>query len=118
MRRNQPNVHEVKKLDNGGGWHGAQLTLLIAGHWQYYRAKILKYLRQIAVITPYLRFTFKYTSASGDDKAGIDLAFRRRADKMPAPPQVPHGPPVWRCCTTDFALQTPRHKQSTNSRAA
>ena len=25
--RNQPNVHEVKKLDNSGNWHGAQLTL-------------------------------------------------------------------------------------------
>lgn len=33
-RRNQPNVHEVKKLSNSGDWHGAQLTLIIAGHWQ------------------------------------------------------------------------------------
>jgi hypothetical protein len=32
--RNQPNVHEVKKLSNSGKWHGAQLTLIIAGHWQ------------------------------------------------------------------------------------
>lgn len=58
-------------------------------HSQYYRAKILKYLRQIAVITPYLRFTFKYTGASsGDDRGNIDLTFKRRADKMPAPPKV------------------------------
>jgi DNA topoisomerase VI subunit B len=54
---------------------------------QYYRAKILKYLRQVAVITPYLRFTFKYTGAS-DEKGNIDLTFRRRADKMPEPPKA------------------------------
>ena len=26
--------------DNGDRWHGAQLSLIIAGHWQYYRAKV------------------------------------------------------------------------------
>lgn len=31
-------MHEVKKLDNSGNWHGAQLTLVIAGHWQVRRA--------------------------------------------------------------------------------
>lgn len=52
-RRNQPNVHEQKLLDNGEGWHGAELSVVIAGNWQYYRAKVFKYLQQIAVITPY-----------------------------------------------------------------
>lgn len=51
--RNQPNVHEQKLLDNADGWHGAELSVVIAGNWQYYRAKVLKYLQQIAVITPY-----------------------------------------------------------------
>ena len=51
--RNQPNVHVSKLLDNPDGWHGAELSLIIAGNWQYYRAKVLKYLQQIAVITPY-----------------------------------------------------------------
>lgn len=39
------------------------------------------------MITPYLRFTFKYTGAA-DDKGNIDLTFRRRSDKMPEPPKV------------------------------
>ena len=52
-RRNQPNVHEQRLLDNPDGWHGAELSVIIAGNWQYYRAKVLKYLQQIAVITPY-----------------------------------------------------------------
>jgi DNA topoisomerase VI subunit B len=46
-------VHEGRLLDNPHGWHGAELSVTIAGNWQYYRAKILKYLQQIAVITPY-----------------------------------------------------------------
>lgn len=28
---NQPNVHEQKLLDNSGGWHGAELSVVIAG---------------------------------------------------------------------------------------
>lgn len=82
-RRNQPNVHESKLLDNPDGWHGAELSVVIAGalpygcrgggcveealvrlsllpllcrlagSWTYYRAKVIKYLQQIAVITPY-----------------------------------------------------------------
>lgn len=51
--RNLPNVHEERLLDNPEGWHGAELSVTIAGNWQYYRNKILKYLQQIAVITPY-----------------------------------------------------------------
>jgi hypothetical protein len=66
-------------------------TSIYAQRWlfalQYYRAKILKYLRQVAVITPYLRFTFKYSGA-GDDKGDIDLTFRRRSDKMSEPPKA------------------------------
>jgi DNA topoisomerase VI subunit B len=46
-------VHSSSKLPNADGWHGAALSLTIEGNWSSYRAKLLKYLRQIAVITPY-----------------------------------------------------------------
>jgi DNA topoisomerase VI subunit B len=51
--RNEPNVHKSSQLPNKDSWHGAELSLTIEGNWTYYRSKILKYLRQIAVITPY-----------------------------------------------------------------
>jgi hypothetical protein len=51
--RNAPNVHSAAKLPNADGWRGAALSLTIEGNWSSYRAKLLKYLRQIAVITPY-----------------------------------------------------------------
>ena len=56
------------------------------------RGKILKYLRQIAVITPYSEFTFCYKAE--DDKNSVDAVFRRRTSKMPLPPEVRHS--AWR----------------------
>ena len=53
IQRNQPNVHEERLLPNPDRWHGAELSVVIEGNWQYYRSKILKYLQLVAVITPY-----------------------------------------------------------------
>ena len=47
-----------------------------------------RYLRQIAVITPYAEFKFTYTAE--DDKSSMRTTFARRTDKMPAPPQACH----------------------------
>lgn len=53
IQRNEPNIYKEHQRPNPEGWHGAEVSVTIAGNWQYYRAKILRYLRQIAVITPY-----------------------------------------------------------------
>jgi DNA topoisomerase VI subunit B len=45
-----------------------------------------RYLRQIAVITPYARFDFAYTGE--DARNSVAVTFARRTDKMPPPPQV------------------------------
>ena len=84
--RNEPNVHEAKMLDNADRWHGSDLSVTILGNWQYYRAKIIKYLRQIAVITPYSQFTFTFKSE--DASNNIHVVFARRTEKMPEPPKV------------------------------
>jgi len=65
--------------------------VVIEGNWTNYRAKLLKYFRQIAVITPYADFTFTYNAENG--KNSFVSRFRRRADKMPRPPaEVKHHP--------------------------
>lgn len=86
IQRNQPNVHESKLLDNSDGWHGAELSVVIAGNWQYYRAKVLKYLQQIAVITPYAEFRFAFKAE--DEKSSINVTFARRTSTMPQPPKA------------------------------
>ena len=50
---------EEKQLPNPDRWVGAELSLIVEGNMKVYRSKILKYLRQIAVITPYATFRFR-----------------------------------------------------------
>jgi len=50
---------------------------------------ICRYLRQIAVITPYAEFKFTYTTE--DEKGSMKTTFARRTDKMPSPPKVNLG---------------------------
>ncbi|KFM28392.1 DNA topoisomerase 6 subunit B [Auxenochlorella protothecoides] len=95
IQKNQPNVHEQKLLDNLDHWHGAELSLIIAGNWQYYRSKVLKYLQLIAVITPYtqfynpsdaVQFNFKYVAE--EEKQSLNIVFARRTDVMASPPKI------------------------------
>uniref|UniRef100_A0A1D2A4G6 DNA topoisomerase 6 subunit B n=1 Tax=Auxenochlorella protothecoides TaxID=3075 RepID=A0A1D2A4G6_AUXPR len=86
IQKNQPNVHEQKLLDNLDHWHGAELSLIIAGNWQYYRSKVLKYLQLIAVITPYTQFNFKYVAE--EEKQSLNIVFARRTDVMASPPKI------------------------------
>eukprot|EP00877_Chromochloris_zofingiensis_P003200 jgi/Chrzof1/12881/Cz07g10220.t1 len=86
IHKNEPNVHKSEKLDNTDHWHGAQLSVTIEGNWSNYRSKILKYLRQIAVITPYAQFSFDYKA--DDDKNNMKLLFKRRTDVMPPAPKI------------------------------
>ena len=102
--RNEPHVHIHKEENNPLKWHGAELSVTILGNWQYYRAKVLRYMRQIAVITPYAQFRFQYRAE--DDKNSLDVTFVRRTDKMPPPPKagsdLPSKLPVClRLCNAD-----------------
>lgn len=60
--KNEPNIHKEEKLPNPDHWHGAELSVTIEGNWSTYGFQILKYLRQLAVITPYADFQFKYVT--------------------------------------------------------
>lgn len=86
IHKNEPNVHKEELVPNPDHWHGAEMSITIEGNWQYYRAKVIKYLRQIAVITPYAQFNFSFVTE--DEKHNLKLLFRRRTDTMPPPPKV------------------------------
>lgn len=91
IRQNLPNVHECAELPNEDGWHGAELSVTISGTAVYYRAKILKYLQQIAVITPYAEFSFDFKGE--DEKNSFKTTFERRTSVMPpAPEATKHHP--------------------------
>ena len=86
IERNEPNVHKEEKIANPGDWHGAELSVIIEGNWTAYRNKVLSYLRQLAIVTPYAQFHFKYVSAGADARGNVDAMFRRRTLVMPSPP--------------------------------
>ena len=72
IQRNQPNVHEERLLPNPDRWHGAELSVVIEGNWQYYRSKILKYLQLVAVITPYCQVGGWGWGGQGMERVGPD----------------------------------------------
>jgi DNA topoisomerase-6 subunit B len=88
--KNQPRVLEHTRHDNDEKWRGTEISVVIAGNWGSYKAKIVSYLRQLAIITPYAQFVFKYQSPT--DKS-FTVKFARRTDQMPpAPKEVKHHP--------------------------
>lgn len=81
----QLTLQGMQMEDNTRRWRGTKLSLVIEGHWQIYRSYILRYLRQIAVITPYAQFAFGYIAA--DAKNSVSMMFNRRTDTMPVVPK-------------------------------
>ncbi|XP_010257405.1 PREDICTED: DNA topoisomerase 6 subunit B isoform X2 [Nelumbo nucifera] len=91
IHRNIPHIHLHEKRDNKEKWHGAEIQVVIEGNWTTYRSKILHYMRQMAVITPYAQFLFKYVSDAADKN--VTIRFARRTDVMPPVPlETKHHP--------------------------
>jgi DNA topoisomerase VI subunit B len=134
--RNQPQVLEHTQQSNtpsasaaggSGGpsaepWIGTAISVVISGaKWSSYRARILNYFQQLAVITPYAQFTLHYTqlptsislreytnssifksggaimnSGSSDEVKGkndFSYVWKRRSTQVPRPPlEVKHHP--------------------------
>ena len=100
IQKNEPRVLVEEKLPHrspdsaepeGGGrageapWHGTEVRVVIEGNWSNYRAKLLRYLKLIAVITPYAEFTFLYEGEGG--KGSLVNFYQRRTENMPPPPE-------------------------------
>ncbi|XVE60067.1 hypothetical protein DITRI_Ditri05aG0096600 [Diplodiscus trichospermus] len=91
IHRNIPHIHLNEKHDNKDRWHGAEIQVVIEGNWTTYRSKILHYMRQMAVITPYAQFLFKFVSDAPDKN--VTIKFARRTDVMPpVPVETKHHP--------------------------
>ncbi|KAL3696020.1 hypothetical protein R1sor_010096 [Riccia sorocarpa] len=85
INKNVPHVHIHEKRPNTENWRGAELQVTITGNWTNYRSKIISYMRQMAVITPYAQFTFRYIAPTADKN--VTIRFARRTDVMPAAPE-------------------------------
>lgn len=91
IHRNIPHIHVHEKRDNKDQWRGAEIQIVIEGNWTTYRSKILHYMRQMAVITPYAQFLFKFISDAPEKN--VTIKFARRTDVMPPVPlETKHHP--------------------------
>lgn len=91
LHKNAPVVREHKKLQNPDNWTGTEISVTIEGNFGSYKQKLLKYLKLIAIITPYASFDFRYVAE--DEKNSFFHSYTRRTDRMPDPPrEAKHHP--------------------------
>ena len=82
-------LHE--QLENTARMRGSEISCLVGGAWSSYRSYIVRYLRQMAVITPYARFSLVVSTLGGG--APLSLEYARRSEEMPrAPATIKHHP--------------------------
>lgn len=90
--KNQPRVIEHTKCENTENWVGTEFEVLIAGNWATYKARIVQYLQQLAIITPYAKLEMSYVNLS-DEKRNMNIRYDRRSEQMPPPAkEVKHHP--------------------------
>ena len=90
--KNCPRVIEHKQKANTEKWIGTEMQVLVAGNWTTYKSRVVQYLQQLAIITPYARLKMTYSNRS-DDKKGYELQFERRSEQMPTQAkEVKHHP--------------------------
>ena len=83
---------EHKQQSNAEDWIGTEMQVLVAGNWTTYKSRVVQYLQQLAIITPYARLEMAYSNRS-DEKKGMNLRFERRSEQMPAQAkEVKHHP--------------------------
>lgn len=89
--KNEPRVIEHSEELNVDGIVGTTVRVLIAGNWTTYKSRVVQYMQQLAIITPYASLSLAYTESSG--KRNIFLSYDRRSEQMPATPvTVKHHP--------------------------
>ena len=97
IHHNEPRILEHTQHDNTcpetTPWVGTRVQLMIAGNWTTYKSRILHYLQQLAIITPYAQIRFCYSNASDPKRQDVTVRYERRSEQMPPPAQqVKHHP--------------------------
>ncbi|KAG7341579.1 DNA topoisomerase VI, B subunit [Nitzschia inconspicua] len=92
ITNNCPRIREHKKTANTTGWIGTEMEILIAGNWTTYKSRVVQYLQQLAIITPYAQLELTYQNRS-DPKRNLSLKYDRRSEQMPPlPREIKHHP--------------------------
>ncbi|KAL7471547.1 hypothetical protein ACHAXS_011841 [Conticribra weissflogii] len=113
--KNSPRVIEHTRKPNTEKWIGTEIQVLVAGNWTTYKSRVVQYLHQLAIITPYARLEMTYSNRS-DDKKGMNFKFERRSEQMPpAAREVKHHPSSvshFRSVCVPYSLRIKLHDSS------
>ena len=89
--KNEPKIISRKVEPNPDNWRGTEISLTMTGQWSIYKSKVMQYVQQLAVITPYSDITVEY-ECTRDEKKHFQVKFDRRSEQMPQKPtmMLPH----------------------------
>ena len=92
--KNRPKVieHTSKSNENENPFVGTEIQVLVGGNWTTYKSRIVQYLQQLAIITPYAKIELRYFNLS-NNKKDVTIRYDRRSEQMPPPArEVKHHP--------------------------
>lgn len=91
--KNEPRIVEHRQFNNTTNVVGTTVRVLIAGNWTTYKSRIVQYLQQLAIITPYAALQLDYQDETATGKRNMRLQYDRRSEQMPATPvTIKHHP--------------------------
>lgn len=125
IHKNEPKILQHEKKPNDGRldrrfpaqWHGTEISVDIEGQWigvgQSFKWKILRYMRRLAVITPYAEFFFHFEDPSRV-KDVLAIRYARRTEVIPPPPkEVKHHPSSVDLVVVEELLRRAEHRKQT-----
>ena len=85
LKGNTPDIKVHKQGPNNDFGRGTEISVVISGNWSTYKSYVVKYMRQLAMITPYAHLELNYVGEN--DATSFGTTFSRRTDAMPPLPR-------------------------------
>lgn len=92
--KNRPKIiqHTSEPNNKESPFVGTEMQVLIGGNWTTYKSRIVQYLQQLAIITPYAKLELHYSNVTNESKDMV-IRYNRRSEQMPPPArEVKHHP--------------------------
>jgi hypothetical protein len=67
---------------------GTTVRVVIAGNWTTYKSRIVQYMQQSAIITPYAALSLTYAERSGKTKLALGVRLSVRTNALPTSPDA------------------------------
>ncbi|MHA1916953.1 MAG: DNA topoisomerase VI subunit B [Candidatus Ranarchaeia archaeon] len=92
IQSNKPIIEKQQIAENKSNWRGTIVEFSLTGNWRNSRNKILDYIRQTAVISPFADITFKDEASQNLENDSKTYRYKRITKQLPVSPKeiLPH----------------------------